>query len=101
MRQKLKNTGENNTVPATETQENQNDEYSMENLLWLKTVVVSQTNIALIRKKLDDTRRLRDDMVQKDTVELMLEFPFFFTHPPLVSLINFVIFHLAIRFSLF
>lgn len=101
LRQKSKNSGENNTVATTETQEDQNDEHLMDNLLWLKTVVVSQTNTAEIRKKLDVTRRLRDDMVKKDNVELMQEFPFFFTHPPLVGLINFVIYYLAIRFSMF
>lgn len=84
MRQKLKNIEENNTAQPTETDGNENDEHSMNSLLWLKTAVVSQANIADVRKKLHATRRLRDEMVQKDNVELMQEFPFFFTHPTLV-----------------
>lgn len=91
LRQKSKNIGNENTVP-TQTQEDRAVEYAMNDLLWLKTVVISSTNIAEIRRKLDMTRQLRDEIVQKDTVELMQEFPFFFTHPHLVSIIiNFFI----------
>lgn len=60
-------------------------ELSMNHMLWLKTVVVSDNNIEEIRTKLELTRARRDEIVLNDMVELMQEFPFFFTHPQLVS----------------
>lgn len=65
--------------------QNVNPQHSMDHLLWLKTVVVSDASLEEIRAKLELTRSLRDEMVLKDTAELIQEFPFFFTHPLLVN----------------
>lgn len=66
--------------------QNVNPEHSMDHLLWLKTIVVSDANMEEIRTKLELTRTLRDEMVLKDNIELIQEFPSFFTHPSLVNL---------------
>lgn len=60
-------------------------QHSMNELLWLKTVVVADEDIEEIRAKLDSTRLLRDAMVLRDDIELIQEFSLFFTHPLLVN----------------
>lgn len=72
-------------TPSTLQKETeQSNEHSMNDLFWLKTVVVSKTNMKEIEHKLQSTRKIRDEMVRKETIELLQEFPFFFTHPLLV-----------------
>lgn len=63
----------------------ESSQHSMDHLLWLKTVVVSDDNVSEIQSKLELTRKQRDEMVSKATVELLQEFPFFFTNPELVG----------------
>lgn len=82
---KLLTRSEKNPTPQPEPQ-NVNSQHSMDALLWLKTIVVSDTNVEEIRAKLELTRSLRDEMVLNDSVELIQEFPLLFTHPPLVNI---------------
>lgn len=56
---------------------NANPQHSMNDLLWLKTVVVADVDIEEIRAKLEATRLLRDEMVLRDGVELIQEFSLF------------------------
>lgn len=75
---------------ASPAPRNADFEHSTDNLLWLKTAVVSDNNIKEITTKLELTRAHRDHMVLRDSIELMQEFPFFFTHPLLVGFIEFM-----------
>lgn len=59
--------------------------YSMNDLLYLKTVVVSENSMAEIQKKLEVTRHQRDELVRSNKVDFMEHFPFFFAHPQLVG----------------
>lgn len=95
--EKIQRVNQNSITPQTPP--NENNTYSMNHLLWLKTVVVSDTNIEEIRTKLTLTRAHRDEIVSKDSVELMQEFPFFFTYPLLVRTNEFLYFDF-IRLSL-
>lgn len=79
-----KNAVTQNEILSSSTQD-LNEEYSMENMLYLKTVVVSADTIDEIRIKLEATRQQRDALVKNAETDLMIQFPFFFTHPQLVS----------------
>lgn len=82
----LKSISRNEKNPdSPQVPENGNPQHSMNDLLWLKTIVVSNANLEEIRTKLKLTRSLRDEMVLRENVELIQEFPFFFTHPLLVN----------------
>lgn len=80
----------NTTTPTTSQDISRNASDSTNHLLWLKTIVVSDTNMEDIRKKLELTRADRDEMVLKDNIELLQEFPFFFTHPSFVSFVDLI-----------
>lgn len=67
------------------SQHSEEQQYSMEDMLYLKTVVVSADTIDEIRKKLESTRQQRDALVKNVEIDLMIKFPFFFTYPQLVS----------------
>lgn len=54
----------------------QNEQYSMNDLLFLKTVVISETNYAQVLKGLETTRKQRDELVRKETIDLIEQFPF-------------------------
>lgn len=60
-------------------------EYTLDDLLYLKSTVVSETNIAEIHKRLQRTRQQRDELVRNEATDLLEHFPFFFAHPQLVS----------------
>lgn len=65
--------------------QDKSQQYSMEDMLFLKTVVISPENVIEVRKRLERTRKQRDELVKNVETDLMINFPFFFTHPQLVS----------------
>lgn len=62
--------------------------YTMEDMLYLKTVVVSDNNIDEIRNMLRLTCIGRDELVKNDSIDFLEHFPFFFARPNLVSIIS-------------
>lgn len=80
-----KNKESQEIVTSSASPQNLCQQYTMEDMLYLKTVVVSPDNIAEIRKKLEATRLQRDELVKDPVTDLIIKFPFFFTHPQLVS----------------
>lgn len=85
LRQRAKTTENAEVDSIMENSQHESQQYSMDDLLYLKTVVVSIANMAEIRKRLEKTRQQRDEMVRNETHDLMEHFPFFFTCPQLVS----------------
>lgn len=71
---------------STPVPQDVNSQHSMNDLLWLKTVVVADVDITEIRAKLEATRSIRDEMVLRNDIELIQEFSLFFAHPLLVNL---------------
>lgn len=59
----------------------------VEDLLYLKTAVVSPNTMDEIRQKLITTREKRDEMVKDDSLDYLEHFPFFFACPTLVSIL--------------
>lgn len=90
---RLQKDDQNSSAPPPP--QNVNFQDSSNHLLWLKTVVVSDTNFEEITTKLEMTRAHRDEMVLRDSVELLQEFPFFFTHPLLVDFVKFFYFFIV------
>lgn len=80
-----KNSENAETANSSTPFQHEGQKYSMDDLLYLKTVVISETNLDEVRKKLEITREHRDELVRKDTIDLMEHFPFFFTRPQLVT----------------
>lgn len=64
---------------------NEQPEFSPDDLLYLKTTLISDSNIGEVRKRLEKTRKKRDEMVKDEETDLLEQFPFFFTCPQLVS----------------
>lgn len=97
-------TKENNPSPsdATTADETTADTIShlIDDLLFLKTVVVSPNTIDEIRQKLMITRDKRDEMVKEDTIDYLEHFPFFFTCPNLVSILLVIDFLFQRSFSI-
>lgn len=56
-----------------------------DDLLFLKSAVIAQTDLDVVKRKLNTTRSLRADMMQNKNIDLREHFPFFFSHPFLVS----------------
>lgn len=55
-----------------------------DDLLWLKSVVVTNANLDDVRKILEKTRRVRDEMVKNQSVDYLEHFPVLFVRPDLV-----------------
>lgn len=51
---------------------------------YLRSVVVNEENMGLIRQKLNSTRSERSELLKKPEVDLKEYFHYFFTHPELV-----------------
>lgn len=71
-----------------------------DDLLYLKTVVVSNENLDDIRRVMAKTRNVRDEMMKDGAIDYLENFPFFFVRPELVSIpieISFVFFIKLIR----
>lgn len=79
------NNTENEESATPQLTQNNDQNYSMDELLYLKSVVINENSMPEILKRLEITRRQRDEMVRSDTIDLMEHFPFFFTCPQLVS----------------
>lgn len=73
------------TQPLPALPPDEHPTHSLDDLLYLKTAVISNSNIVEVRKKLEKTRTLRDELVRAAETDLMEQFPFFFTHPQLVN----------------
>lgn len=57
----------------------------MDDLFFLKTTVVTKESLPLIQEKLINTQKYRVDMLKDLGLNLLGNFPFFFSHPDLVS----------------
>lgn len=55
---------------------------------YLRTVLVNPTTMPFIEKKLLLTRKYRTDICEKPITDFRSLFPYFFTHPELVSIQN-------------
>lgn len=109
LRLKNKNTNKNNLETANQTEESSptsdfenpiaaesshvemNDEpetlesYQMDDLLFLKTVVINEQNMAQIQEKLRKTVERRRELLNNGNVNMLENFPFMFVCPQLVS----------------
>lgn len=52
---------------------------------FLKSAIIDQTDLEILKQKLDSTRSFRANMLQDKNIDLRENFPFFFSHPSLVS----------------
>lgn len=68
----------------------QSDQNITEDLEYLKSAIVNADNMDTIRKKLKSTERYRMEMVRDLNVDLLENFPFFFTHPETVILFDII-----------
>lgn len=87
-------------------QENSGDlqEKYKDDLLYLKSVVVTSESLPEIRKVLDKTRTVRDEMMKNNTVDYLENFPILFICPNLVCIqiiyIGFDIFYVDVKTKL-
>lgn len=58
----------------------------MRQVLSMKSIVVNEENMASLVEKLKVTRKFRRSLLKKPEVQLKEYFPYFFTHPDLVSI---------------
>lgn len=56
-----------------------------ENFEFLKSAIIDQTDLEILKQKLNSTRSFRANMLQDKNIDLRENFPFFFSHPSLVS----------------
>lgn len=56
-----------------------------EDLEFLKGSIIDRTDLDVLKQKLDSTRSFRVNMLQDKNIDLRENFPFFFSHPSLVS----------------
>lgn len=70
--------------PDNEIQENY-EKNCQENLDILKTTIVNDSNMALIKSKLEATSQYRLKLLQDKSIDLLETFPYFFVDPKLVS----------------
>lgn len=61
--------------------------YEMDALLYLKTTIVSDQNLADFKEKLKMTLDIRMKMIKVDKVDFLEYFPFMFVRPLLVSMV--------------
>lgn len=62
----------------------ENIENLIEKLNLLKTLVVSNDNVGLIKSILTDTAQHRGQMIIETKIDFLEQFPMFFTHPEFV-----------------
>lgn len=72
---------DSNQIDDNATQES----YQMDDLLFLKTVVVNKKNMPEIHEKLRKTLERRRELLNTEKVNMLENFPFMFVHPQLVS----------------
>lgn len=57
-----------------------------EDLEFLKTCVVKNTDLSVLVRKLKCTQKLRENMMRDENIDLRTSFPFFFAEPNLVKI---------------
>lgn len=88
----------NQSAPTTTQDETSNDiatteSYQMDDLLFLKTVIVNEQNMPKIKEILQKTVDRRWDLLNTQHVNMLENFPCLFVHPSLVSQFNFISYH--------
>lgn len=76
-----------------ETSTTTTESYQMDDLLFLKTVIVNEQNMSKVKEILQKTVDRRWDLLNTKNVNMLETFPGMFVHPPLVSQFNFIPFH--------
>lgn len=82
--------------PSTETEDSESDIDNQDNheklckndIEILKTTIVNDDNMKLIKSKLEATSQYRLKMLQDKSIDLLETFPYFFVDPNLVSKID-------------
>lgn len=69
-----------------------------EDLLFLKTTVLNESTMFLIKDKLIKTAAHRIKMMQSPKMEYIEHFPFFYTNPEMVMIMFVCLFHLFFKF---
>lgn len=70
---------------ATNNDTTTSESYQMDDLLYLKTVVVNEQNMPKIHEILRKTLERRWNLLNTENVNMLEHFPCMFVHPPLVS----------------
>lgn len=65
------------------------EEEAKEDFLYLKTTEVNAQTLAEFQEKLRKTVGYRTNLLSDDSIDMMENFPYFFTHPQLVNIILF------------
>lgn len=73
------NSNENNNISQST-----DATHEVEDMEYLKHVVVDDVSFELIVEKLNSTRKFRQQMLQNKETDMRENFPFFFSHPKLV-----------------
>lgn len=66
------------------------DQRIAEDVIFLKSLVVSDENMKIFIEKLNSTRAHRMEMLLDKNIHLKEQFPYFFTHPELIILTLFI-----------
>lgn len=61
------------------------DDMATDDILFLKSLVVCEDNMVIFIQKLNATRSYRQKMLLDKSIHLKEQFPYFFTHPHLVT----------------
>lgn len=86
---------DSNGAVVTETESPQSgDEFRMDDLLSLKTVIVNKENMTNIEEKLQNTITHCRELLSNDRTDLLENFPYMFVHPPLVIFVFILLLHL-------
>lgn len=81
---------ENETVASNSQDAMNNDtetseSYQMDDLLFLKTIIVNEGNMPKIFETLRKTLQRRRELLETENVNMLEQFPIMFVHPPFVS----------------
>lgn len=85
-----------NQIVVSSSQDTMNNDtatsesYQMDDLLFLKTIIVNEQNMPKIHEKLRETLERRRELLNTENVDMLEHFPFMFVHPQLVSQFGFV-----------
>lgn len=83
--QKRLNKSANNQLDKSVASDNSLEEAATEDILFLKSLVVSEENMHIFLQKLNSTRTHRQKMLLNKEINLKEQFPYFFTNPQLVK----------------
>lgn len=78
-------TGNSTRKSTSKRTSNQLAEIMTEHIQYFKSVVVNDSNMPIIKSKLEATVAVRKAMMKNKRMDLLENFPFFFAHPDLVS----------------